>query len=163
MEQERRFIIRANIDSPIFYFKDHEPSYHKARIYNVSRDGMCLGADQGFSRGEHFFIKMHESLPGFETAGPYEACVAEVKWCSRKDIENFKLGVRQIGKATVVNKEEFEISHLACDVCGNSRVYKVVKTDDYIHLCLNCYAWMARMNGNSMKDRLTRYIVGNVI
>ena len=163
MEHERRYIIRANINSPIFVSKDHEPSYHDAMIYNVSREGMCLGAGRNFDRGEHFFIRLHESVPGFESMSPYEACVAEVKWCSRKDSESYRMGVRQIGKATVVNKKDIDISVLSCDACGNSRVYKVIKTDDYIHLCLNCYAWMARMNGNAMKDTLTRYILGNVV
>jgi len=164
MESDRRFQARENINVPILYAKDHDDSYHQAIMYNVSMDGMYFESNQMFSQWEYFFIKINDSLPGFESVKPYDACAAQVKWCKKPDIDSsYKVGVKRVGKAKIVNKEEVDTSTFCCELCANTSIQEVVKTDEHLYLCLNCFTCLSQLPGKALKANLNRFMVGNVI
>jgi len=164
MESDRRFQIRENVNVPILYAKDHDESYHLAMIHNVSMNGMFFESNQRFLKGECFFIKINKSLPGFESVTPYDACAAKVKWCEKTDIDsNYKVGVKQVGKAKVVKKKPVDPSIPCCELCGNTSMPEIVKTDEHVCLCLNCFTRVSQLSGKAFKDNINRFMVGNVI
>ena len=164
MERDRRFQVREKTNVPILYTKDHDDSYHHAMMYDVSMDGMFFESNRLFFQGEYFFIKIDDSLPGFESVKPYDACAAQVKWCKKTDVDSScKVGVKRVGKAKVVKKEDVELSTICCELCGKTSIQEAVKTDEHLYLCLNCFTCVSQLPGKALKANLNRFMVGNVI
>ncbi len=164
MERERRFQGRENINVPILYEKDRQDSYHQAIMYNVSMDGMYFESNQMFSQGEYFFIKLKDPLPGFESVKPYDACAAQVKWCKKtKTDPSYKVGVKRLLKAEIFKKEAVETPTLCCELCANTSMQEVVKTDEQLYLCRNCFTYLSQLHGKTLKANINRFMVGNVI
>ncbi|SDT86604.1 PilZ domain-containing protein [Desulfobacula phenolica] len=164
MERNRRFEVRKNINIPILYAKGIDDSYHKALLYNISMNGMNFVSDKMFLNGEYFFIKIKDSSPGFESLKPYDACTAQVIWCVKTDADfSYKVGVKRIGKAKIVKKEAVEKSHLCCELCANSSIQEIVKTDESLCLCLNCFTFVSKLPCKALKKTFNRFMLGNVI
>ena len=167
MGRDRRFQAREKTNIPILYSKDYDDSYHQAIMYDVSMDGMyfkSIKSNQMFFQGEYFFIKINDSLLDFESIKTYDACAAQVKWCKKTDIDySYKVGVKRVGKAKVVKKEDVDTSIHCCELCGNTYTQEFVKTDEHLYLCLNCFTCLSQLPGKALKANLTRFMVGNVI
>ena len=164
MERNRRFAIRENIKAPILFAKNHEHSYHQAIMHNVSMDGMNFESNQMFFHGECFFIKINALLPGCELVKPHDACAAQVKWCKKTNVYScYRVGVKQVGKAMVVKKEDVDTSPPCCELCEKTSMQEVVKTDEHLYLCLNCFTCLSQLPGKALKANLKRFMVGNVI
>lgn len=164
MESDRRFQAREKTNVPILYAKAHDGLYHQAIMYNVSMGGMYFESNQMFFQREYFFIKTNDSLPGFELLRPYDAYAAQVKWCEKTDIDSsYKIGIKRVGKAKFVKTEDFDTSTLCCELCENPSTQEVVKTDEHLCLCRNCFTCLSQLPGKALKANLTRFMVGNVI
>ena len=164
MEINRRFEARKNIKVPILYAKDLDDSYHQAMLHNISMNGMYLVSNQMLFHGEYFFIKIKEFFPGFESLKPYDAFTAQVKWCRKKDADSgYKVGVKWIDKAKIVKKEAVDTSNFRCELCTNCPIKEIVKTDEQLYLCLNCFTFVSQLPGKTLKATLNRFMVGNVI
>lgn len=164
MENDRRFQAREKTNVPILYAKAHDGLYHQATLYNVSNGGMSFESHHMFFQREYFFIKTNDSFPSFESLKPYDACAAQVKWCEKSDIDSsYKIGIKQVGKAKFVKKEDVHTSTLCCELCANTSIQEVVKTDDHLYLCRNCFTCLSQLPGKALKANLTRFMVGNVI
>ncbi len=164
MEINRRFEARKNINIPILYAKDLDDSYHQAMLHNISMNGMYLVSNQMLLDGEYFFIKIEDSLPGFESLKPYDACAAQVKWCRKTDTDSiYKVGVKRVGNAKIVKKRAVDTLNRCCELCTNCPIQEIVKTDEQLYLCLNCFTFVSQLPGEALKSTLNRFMVGNVI
>jgi len=162
MERDRRFQPRENINIPILYGKDRDDSYHQARMDNISLDGMSFESNQMLSQGEYFFIKIKDAPPDYKLLKPYEACAAQVKWCKNTDVDSgYKVGVKRLVKAEVVREEETDTP--CCELCANTSIQEVVKTEEHLYLCRNCFTDMSGLAGKTLKANINRFMVGNVI
>ena len=130
MEKERRFQARTEVNVPIYFVKGYDDSYHQAVTRNVSVNGIYFESTQIFSQGECFFVKINEHLPVFEPLQSYDACAVQVKWCQRKNVDSrYGVGIKQLGKAKVIKKDEVNPSIHYCELCGVPSMREIVKTD----------------------------------
>ncbi|MFH2059455.1 MAG: PilZ domain-containing protein [Pseudomonadota bacterium] len=164
MEKEKRYKIRKDSNVPIFYVKDLDDSYYQAIMHNMSTDGMYFESNHMFSPKEYFFIKTKEPIPGFEPAKRYNACAAQVKWCKKADADShYKIGAKWTDKANIVKNGDVGISNLCCDLCANTSIQEVVKTEEDLSLCLNCFICLSQLPPKVLRGSLINFMVGNVI
>ncbi len=161
MEIDRRFHPRENINIPIHYAKGYDNVYHQAITHDISMNGMSFESNQRFSYGEYFFIKIMDLIPGCESISPYDACAAQVKWCKKEATgSNYTVGIKRVGEANLIKKGSLDPSISCCELCKDSSTGELVKTDEHLYLCSNCFT---QLSGQLLKENLTRFMVGNVI
>ncbi|SMD10516.1 PilZ domain-containing protein [Desulfocicer vacuolatum DSM 3385] len=164
MENDRRLQARKKINVPICFIKGYDAPYHQAVTHNVSVDGICFESTQIFSQGECFFIKIDDLLPVFEPFESYDACVVQVKWCQRQNINSsYGVGIKRLGKAKIIKKKDINPSIHCCELCGAPSIQEIVKTDEHILLCQSCFTSISQFSEKTLETNITRFIMGNVI
>ena len=109
-------------------------------------------------------MKINEPLPVFEPLQTYDACAVQVKWCQRENIDSrYGVGIKRLGKAKVIKKEDVNPSNHYCELCGAPSIREIVKTDEHLFLCLNCFTSISQLSEKALKANLTRFMIGNVI
>lgn len=163
MERDRRFQTREKTDFPILFTKKHDDYYQPARVLNISQDGMYLESNKTFFQDDYFFIKTKNSFPDFGSNKNYNAFIAQVVWCEKKEVNSgYKIGVKKRNKAKVLKNEDIGISAHCCEICTNTLMLDIVKTSDHLQLCQNCFIWLSQLP-SVVENNITRFSVGNVI
>ena len=78
---EERAFERFNHEAPIIHALPESESYHAARMYNYSMDGMCFVSSAALEPGTEINIKMEYHTPMIYGPVAKENYRARVKWC----------------------------------------------------------------------------------
>lgn len=171
MERNRRTQTRNNIAVPVFYTREYDNVFHEGLTHDISPGGMSFASGQKFSNGDCFLIKSPASIPGPETApqgaavSPGDVCTAQVKWCSKERMDSgYRVGVGLNPEGNSVDSKKRTIApyHLHCELCGTFPAGDVIKTVDDVSLCPDCFSNFHPL-GESLKEKMIRFMIGNVI
>ncbi len=161
----KRNYSRNNYKANILYAADYATdNYIDAEMFNYSRGGMYFETSQESQPGADICIKMVKYSP--DTPGPeaYKAYRANVKWCKKKHASRYGIGVQYIDKSHIIFTSRASTINCSCDLCGNSKPSReIYKEDDGIYLCHNCYRHISMLLDGSIKARIKRFLIGNIV
>lgn len=159
MFSNKRSTTRSQCRVPLLMALEHPEYFHEVVACNMSQGGMCLESCQPISHDLPLYIKNVHYVP--DSRG--EAFIAKVRWIRKKRVSyRFDVGIEHMSHCAIMDQFSDYCEHILCDMCGRAIETDLHRTEEYLHLCADCFWNIGTLGKSVTQSSVIRFLSGNV-